>query len=407
MSFYSTNTGRNSNRGWASRGVSRFPVTDDSLSKEQLLSNTGDVVATFALPEDPAAKTEELVRDFQQLSSYSWVDAPHPKIIVPGSPPIWTPAQLPFTLSQDRGRSYADYHAHRLPIHPLLSIVTAVLHSQSVTSDPKLKAFKFSSLDIVASRNVLRKLLRWIQGGSDIRDFRIDVDLVGETVLLTRREAQTEYKSSGYGKSFEKAMTSHDPIETGHHRIVAYTLDGVRLLVRAEMDACLRPDAFDIPPLGDPLPDHAPVAEASAASSSLTPGFEVVSGGFLIAQSQTIELKSRSRTTWDPARHSRVNNAFSWEKTQHHVLGWHERGTFTAIESETLDQLGQRAEGQAQQGNLCSLAKVLRSLIEVVKKHGERTLLTLVCEGGLLTLRRRLDRTNGALPQELHPLFKI
>ncbi|KAH7087976.1 hypothetical protein BKA62DRAFT_582451, partial [Auriculariales sp. MPI-PUGE-AT-0066] len=131
------------------------------------------------------------IQDFQHLSSYSWVDVAQPTIIVPGNTPVWNQPTLPVTLRQDSGKRFVDQNAHRAPAFPLLPLFAAVLHTKSVTSDTAIVAFDLASVDVVSERNGLRKLLRWIEGGDNVKNFRIDVDLVGDIVLFTRRESQT------------------------------------------------------------------------------------------------------------------------------------------------------------------------------------------------------------------------
>ena len=53
-------------------------------AKQRLFDSLGEVISTFILPVSVAIASEELIHDLQHLSSYSWVDAEEPKIIVPG-----------------------------------------------------------------------------------------------------------------------------------------------------------------------------------------------------------------------------------------------------------------------------------------------------------------------------------
>jgi hypothetical protein len=110
-----------------------------------------------------------------------------------------------------------------MPQAPLLPLITAV----NKRAEGKKDKFDWASVDFVTDRNGLRKLLRWI-GGSDIRDFRIDLQLAGEkTVLCNRWEKRTRERFTGrtFGFSFEKASTQAAPgcrDSAGHHRIITY-----------------------------------------------------------------------------------------------------------------------------------------------------------------------------------------
>ena len=111
-----------------------------------------------------------------------------------------------------------------MPQATLLPLITAV----NKRAEGKKDKFDWSSVDFVVDRNGLRKLMRWIGGDSDMRDFRIDLQLAGEqTVLFSRWEKRTRETFSGrtFGFSFEKASTQAAPgcrDSTGHHRIISY-----------------------------------------------------------------------------------------------------------------------------------------------------------------------------------------
>lgn len=76
--------------------------------------------------------------------------------------------------------------------------------------------------------NTLRKLLRWSTDGGSKRAFRIEVDVVGEAMLVTRWGGTVEPASAGYGHPFEKKMRRTESASgfggesTGHHRIVSF-----------------------------------------------------------------------------------------------------------------------------------------------------------------------------------------
>lgn len=85
---------------------------------------------------------------------------------------------------------------------------------------------RLRNIDLVTDRNSLRKLYRWATGVAD-RDFRIDVELVGNTCLFTRREeADIEFIDTfrGYGQEYKDVATmlsKGSENATGHHRIIA------------------------------------------------------------------------------------------------------------------------------------------------------------------------------------------
>lgn len=106
--------------------------------------------------------------------------------------------------------------------------------------------FDMMPIDLVTDRNSLRKLLRFVSGKIP-QDWRIDVDIVENTIFFTRWEENqiqiiTGAKESGYGHEFEKAFLTYDSDlrqSSGHHRIVRYNLGGIECMVRFEVDGCL------------------------------------------------------------------------------------------------------------------------------------------------------------------------
>ena len=144
--------------------------------------------------------------------------------ICSGSPPEWANRALPYNVQPDMGFHYVDQNSHRMPSANLLPLIVAVNQKQK---DEGTSPFPWNSVDFVTDRNGLRKLLRWIIGG-EVREFRIDVELVGtKTILFSRWEKRTQEQSSGrtYGFKFEKASTNHAlgcEEGSGHHRINSY-----------------------------------------------------------------------------------------------------------------------------------------------------------------------------------------
>jgi hypothetical protein len=76
--------------------------------------------------------------------------------------------------------------------------------------------------------------------------FRIDAELYNGTVMMTRWEHLKESMSQtplcrGYGVNFEMACTTQEgrlAKSSSHHRVVSYSLGGMKLVVQCEADAC-------------------------------------------------------------------------------------------------------------------------------------------------------------------------
>lgn len=128
-------------------------------------------------------------------------------------------------LSKDSGTTFVDSNGHRFPSYPLLPIFVAA----DIMESKGLSRVDWGSVDVVADRNSLRKLLSFVQDSSP-KDFRIDMELAGSwTMLLGRWEERTVEASEmkGYGDTFECFASNPAPgcegaTLAGHHRICTY-----------------------------------------------------------------------------------------------------------------------------------------------------------------------------------------
>ncbi|EJT98668.1 hypothetical protein DACRYDRAFT_57040, partial [Dacryopinax primogenitus] len=104
--------------------------------------------------------------------------------------------------------------------------------------------FDLGSVDVVTSRNNLRKLLRFVTGTYTDDWFRIDAELIGDAMMLMRWEgAQVERSGQfrGYGANFKQQCTKpgRDDAST-NHRTVTYSLGGLNLVVGCHVDGQVR-----------------------------------------------------------------------------------------------------------------------------------------------------------------------
>ena len=203
--------------------------------------DTSKVIETIPQPPRPSALEDLPIENVQYVASYNWVDTEQPTIVVPGtsfpfhperhrshtragSPAIWTGRSVPFTLQPDSGSHFVDQNGARMSEYPMLPLFAAAdaIHENKEPVD-------WPAVDVVTDRNGLRKLLRWLNPspGREVRDFRIDVELVGaKTVVLNRWEGRTREPPTGktYGFAFEAATGRAAPgcPSSGHHRAISY-----------------------------------------------------------------------------------------------------------------------------------------------------------------------------------------
>ncbi|KAG6845626.1 hypothetical protein H0H87_006679 [Tephrocybe sp. NHM501043] len=371
------------------------------------------------------ADKEAKITSLQYAGSYNWVDKPTPTIIVPGSPRQWVNRAPPYQVHADDGIQFKDQNGFRCPNSVLLPLITAVNRMSTLSEE----VFDWASMDFITDRNNLRKLLRWINCTGN--DFRIDAQLAGKTVLFNRWENRYQEQMSGktFGFNFETASTKAAvgcEGSTGHHRIVQYDLNGLKLVVRFEVDACIpavspttSPVASPASPTGDlddiigALSGVSLRTEAAAPSRSVTsseaskafPDIIVIPGGTVVPQSSIVELTTRSI-------HNALN--FDWKEsypqlflsqTAHHFLAVHARGRFEQINKRKLEspELKDIALREIQE-DLKKLRRLLELIKVLVMKHGEQGRLSLVCQGGDLKVYER-DNQASCLPDEVLQLF--
>ena len=103
--------------------------------------------------------------------------------------------------------------------------------------------FRLDNVDILSGLNNLRQILKFVSG-TDRQPFRIDIQMVGKTMMMTRweRDLSNIARTSlcrGYGRGFEKACTQAEkktPASTSHHRIVSYVLGDINIVAQFEAD---------------------------------------------------------------------------------------------------------------------------------------------------------------------------
>ncbi|KAG6890589.1 hypothetical protein C0992_000407 [Termitomyces sp. T32_za158] len=361
---------------------------------------------------------EVKITDLHYAGSYDWADKTTPTIIVPGMRLFMLTGRFPDLL--DRQGHPGNGSTARHLTNVLFPLITAVNHVSSQNEEK----FDWASIDFVTDRNNLRKLLRWINGTAS--DFRIDVQLAGKTVLLNRWENRYQEQMSGrtYGFNFEKASTKAVPgceNSTGHHRIVRYNMNGLNLVVRFEVDACIvSPQASQSQSTasssGDDVDDIsgalsgvslqrvAPPYSNATEGSETFPTINVIPGGSVVSQSSIIELTTRSKKSASDFKWIEYYPQLFFSQTPHYFMAVHEGGRFQCVIKRKLESPEVKETAQKFQEDLKKLRRLLDQIRELVKEHGERGRLSLVCQEGELKV---FERTNQAsyLPDEALKLF--
>lgn len=214
-------------------------------------------------------------------------------------------------------------------------------------------SFSFATVDLLANRNSLRKLFGFACNRAP-DSFRIDLCLVGNTLIMTRRERSLKQKikqtstDGGWGHNFELAFTKAAvglENTTGHHRAVQYQLGNLNCVVQCEVDAWYDDIATDkaeseTSPLHALLNDLSlsnPVVPAVTGSARVQPCRSIpvtLQAGSNIPASRLAELKTVGRK---PLSAARVKPQLWFGRTPYLITGFHDRGVFNAL---TVEHVG-------------------------------------------------------------------
>lgn len=330
-----------------------------------------------------AEDTMTTISNIKLLSSYNWLDSRKRTMIVPGSPPLWTPPKEPQAIPRDTGITYFDLDAAVYPWHTVEPIFRGLY-----TSHP---SFDISSVDLVTDRNNLHKLLTFINpelGPKSHRWFSIKVEIAGNTAVFGRFEWRWKddlgfYDKPSFDKGFREVyMTKQVRASLGHRRIISYSFGGLNLIVRHESDGY------------DPSLSSTPIKPSTEREKKLlarmlrsrSPGrtfrFRKPSSpnsGLLISEEgQTVPLDSTFETKIQYA-HERLDIApllpnMYLAQNANLAVGFHSRGAFTypMIENYGIEMEKWELDHQL---DLQMLAVSLKKIISIVRDAGGRAVV--------------------------------
>jgi len=247
-----------------------------------------------------------------------------------------------------------------------------------------------NSFDVITDRRNLRLLLAFVSGQIRKEEFRWDVEVVGNSVLFSRWiDWESRGRPAGYGREFEQHFAKIPRCASGslvHKRAVAYTLGGLRMMVRFEVDACL----------------EAPAERREGERVEEFMGHRVIVGGALVKDEGVVEMKSKQTGS--------RNRTYDQDLTQMWLSrtpilceGIHERGVFHTVSVSNRQENGEFLQweeaNQARIGKLVAVIRMLKDMME--KAEGER--FAVVSEKGSDSLEvYRLEPTYRIrLPDDL------
>ncbi|KAH7412822.1 hypothetical protein BKA64DRAFT_338666 [Cadophora sp. MPI-SDFR-AT-0126] len=270
------------------------------------------------------------IQDVRYIASYNWASGTNPMILVPGSPPAWTPPAEDTRLKADSENVFRDINAARYPTYPLEPAVRSVLAMK-----PK---FDFKSLDIVGCGSTIGNLMRC--AGGQPKPFRFDANVVGDTVLFVRREnSPTEIIPDlhGWGHTFPEAYTTWDADvrnSCSHQRIIQYDFGGLEILIRTETDGYVRPKlatpklasntmgASEDTTLEDTLDGLAVGTQVPSQSGTL----KIRMAGNVISQDRIFDIKTRAK--YKSYNMDEILPRLWANQTPNFVIAYHNMGLF-------------------------------------------------------------------------------
>lgn len=357
----------------------------------------------FVLPQDAR------ITECSVAASYNWIRSKNPLMLVPGTPPRWTPLPQAIKLLEDKGDFFRDRNAAQFPDHPMEPAIVAALEQS-----PDLCGSR--EVDLVACSSTLGNLLRWLRG--EDKPFRILVEKVGGTVFFIRREKSPTEKIPnvrGFGHSFPEQYTTWDPDakgSTSHQRLLRYCFGGLRCFVRFEADGYVAEDSVRTSKKTSPSTSAETTAldllefmnSATISSEDLSPGgaLQIKRGGSNVDQSQAFDLKTRS--VWKK-EHDTLSEELPrlWvSQLKKFILAYHTDGLFEDIRVMDVRADVEKWE-QREEETLRRLASLIHRIRAMVtgQPSGKLEICHTSDKTGVLQFREQLPGVGDALSAEI------
>ncbi|KAI9742869.1 MAG: hypothetical protein M1818_003598 [Claussenomyces sp. TS43310] len=386
------------NRQWRGAGRTAFSTKWRASPQPPLkpLGATIDSInASLLLVEEEAPKITKL----QYVSSYNWLDSRSSVILVPGSPPTWTPPVGKQQLQPDRGDVFRDINSAKHPTFPMEPAVRAIFAMQP--------DFDLGQVDVMACGSTMGNLLRFAR--SDSKPFTFDVDCINDTVFFIRKErSPTELITDlrGYGHTFPEAYTTWEKEvrhSCSHQRIVEYDFSGLHFVIRSETDGYVGGNLTGTATKGDfAIEDALERMAVATANGNARPPVDnklvLKMQGTKVPQDQIFDIKTRSKQT-----NFSMNDILPrlWiNQTSKFLLAYHERGLFDApqvmdIQQEVLEWQNDNAE------ILARFHELIKRVVDVVRDSADQRVEVSWDGQGPLIISTQLGDEKRVLPTDL------
>ncbi|KAK3332868.1 geranylgeranyl pyrophosphate synthetase [Cercophora scortea] len=292
------------------------------------------------------------------ICSYNWQGSGG--FHVPGHAPVWQNLALPITIPNDRTNRPGNKPIWTTPKDQFYQVfqATALMRPE----------FRFNDVDVVTTRNTLRKFLDFCHGRTQDA-FRVHVSLVRDTLFIEQYHVRPMTRqSTGWGHNFEKAFTEFPPGlqgSTSHDRFLRYPIGELNCVVGFEVDACYEDSASRKRDAQSEL--EAPQDGLKEFSLSNMDSKDLVPEGKIMPQSTAAELKSTSK----PGKTS-ISNYLPqlwFGRTSWLIVGSHNEGTFVETKVTNVDQRLKQWE-MGRQEDLRKLVTLLAEIRGALRGRG-------------------------------------
>ncbi|OCL14802.1 geranylgeranyl pyrophosphate synthetase, partial [Glonium stellatum] len=345
------------------------------------------------------------------IASFNWLDQDKPTILIPGTPPAWTPLLESRALEQDKGEYFRDPNAARFPTYPLEPAVRAVL-----TENEDLETQK---IDLFACSSTVGSLLRFVRRVD--KPFRFFVEVVGNTVFFIRHEnTPTELipEVKGYGHTFPEAYTTWNADVKGsasHQRLLRYDFAGLDCVLRFEADGYLGfmvPGGVKTPASASDLrndksqDDLASTLDSMKVSSSFGGGerssgpLQIEITGQKIPQEAIFDLKTRSAWKKELDVLGEELPRCWVAQIPNFILAFHEAGMFNDITVRYIRDDVKKWQQENQKDIKC-LNWLVRKIIAIAKARKDGKLEVRYKGLEALELREQDTDEHNVLPPDL------
>lgn len=238
--------------------------------------------------------------------------------------------------------------------------------------------FRLNTVDIVTTRNSLRKLLDFCSGRS-LQSFRVHISLVRNTLFIEQYDsAFMAFQSTGWGHNFEKAFTRFPPgleASTTHDRFLRYPIGDLDCVVGFEVDACYE-GSPEIPLTS--LQSEMEQLQINPSSPKTKAPLSNLLNAPVMPQSTAAEMKSKARKPGRPGTSTGTRSGGTgigissylpqlwFGRTPWLIVGSHVEGTFEHVSVVNAAAHFERWEAE-RQVELRKLAALLGELREAVR----------------------------------------